>query len=70
MWYKTKLTDQLGIQYPIIQGPFGGGPSSVKLLSTVSNAGGWVLLVDTVYLHNRYLISTRKSKPAPINPMQ
>ena len=40
MWYKTKLTDQLGIQYPIIQGPFGGGPSSVKLLSTVSNAGG------------------------------
>ena len=40
MWYKTKLTDKLGIQYPIIQGPFGGGPSSVKLLSTVSNAGG------------------------------
>jgi nitronate monooxygenase len=40
MWNKTSLTDKLGIQYPIIQGPFGGGPSSVKLLSTVSNAGG------------------------------
>jgi nitronate monooxygenase len=40
MWYKTALTEKLGIQYPIIQGPFGGGPSSVKLLSTVSNAGG------------------------------
>ena len=40
MWYKTKLTGTLGIQYPIVQGPFGGGPSSVKLLAAVSAAGG------------------------------
>lgn len=40
MWNKTKFTELLGIDYPIVQGPFGGGLSSVKLTSTVSNAGG------------------------------
>ncbi len=40
MWNKTKFTKLLGIDYPIVQGPFGGGLSSVKLASTVSNAGG------------------------------
>jgi nitronate monooxygenase len=40
MWYKTKASGILGIEYPILQGPFGGNLSSVKLVSTVSNAGG------------------------------
>jgi len=40
MWNKTKFTKLLGIDYPIVQGPFGGGLSSVQLTSTVSNAGG------------------------------
>jgi nitronate monooxygenase len=40
MWNKTKFTKLLGIEYPIVQGPFGGGLSSVGLSSTVSNAGG------------------------------
>jgi nitronate monooxygenase len=40
MWNRTKFTKLLGIQYPIVQGPFGGGLSSVSLTSTVSNAGG------------------------------
>lgn len=40
MWNKTKFTKLLGIDYPIVQGPFGGGLSSVELTSTVSNAGG------------------------------
>ncbi len=40
MWKKTKFTKLLGIDYPIVQGPFGGGLSSVILTSTVSNAGG------------------------------
>lgn len=31
---------RLGIRYPLIQGPFGGGLSTVKLVATVSNAGG------------------------------
>ena len=39
MW-TNKLTKTLNIKYPIIQGPFGGGLSSVKLASVVSNAGG------------------------------
>ena len=40
MWYNTKATELLAIQYPILQGPFGGGLSSVELVSTVSNMGG------------------------------
>lgn len=40
MWYQTKASGILGIQYPILQGPFGGNLSSVQLVSTVSNAGG------------------------------
>lgn len=40
MWKQTRVTEKLGIEYPIIQGPFGGGLSSIPLLATVSNAGG------------------------------
>lgn len=40
MWYQTKASAILGIEYPILQGPFGGNLSSVALVSTVSNAGG------------------------------
>ncbi|HVF81837.1 MAG TPA: nitronate monooxygenase [Flavisolibacter sp.] len=40
MWPSTKLTDLLQIKYPIVQGPFGGGYSSVALTATVSNCGG------------------------------
>lgn len=34
------LLQRLGIRHPIVQGPFGGGLSSVELAATVSNAGG------------------------------
>ncbi|RBL89130.1 NAD(P)H-dependent flavin oxidoreductase [Chitinophaga flava] len=40
MWHNTKVTRLLGIDYPILQGPFGGGLSSVALVTTVSDAGG------------------------------
>ncbi|MDJ1479868.1 nitronate monooxygenase [Cytophagaceae bacterium YF14B1] len=40
MWYDTRVTKLLGIQYPILQGPFGGRLSTPELVSTVSNAGG------------------------------
>jgi nitronate monooxygenase len=40
MWYNTKATELLGIEYPIMQGPFGGGLSTVALTATVSNMGG------------------------------
>lgn len=39
MW-PSSLTEKLSIRYPIVQGPFGGGLSSVELTSTVSNLGG------------------------------
>lgn len=39
MWNKTTFTKLLGIEFPIVQGPFGGGLSSVSLTSTVSNGG-------------------------------
>jgi len=39
-WYNNKATKLLNIQYPILQGPFGGNLSSVELVTTVSNAGG------------------------------
>jgi nitronate monooxygenase len=39
-WPRTRVTELLGIDHPIIQGPFGGGLSSVALLTAVSQAGG------------------------------
>jgi nitronate monooxygenase len=40
MWYNTACAKILGVQYPILQGPFGGGLSSIALAATVSNMGG------------------------------
>jgi nitronate monooxygenase len=38
-WTENRLTSQLGVQYPIIQGPL-GGLSSQRLTAAVSNYGG------------------------------
>ncbi|MDB4932635.1 MAG: 2-nitropropane dioxygenase, partial [Myxococcaceae bacterium] len=40
MWNDTAFTRRFGLRYPIVQGPFGGGASSVALAAAVSNAGG------------------------------
>lgn len=40
MWNSTAFTERLGIRFPIVQGPFGGGASSAALVAAVSNAGG------------------------------
>ncbi len=40
MWYNTKVAKLLTIDYPILQGPFGGNFSSVELVAGVSNMGG------------------------------
>ncbi|MCF2493146.1 NAD(P)H-dependent flavin oxidoreductase [Dyadobacter chenhuakuii] len=37
---RTRITELLGIQYPILQGPMGGGFSNAALTAAVSNAGG------------------------------
>ncbi len=36
----NKFTSTLDLKYPIVQGPFGGGLSSIELVKTVSNFGG------------------------------
>src|SRR6266851_6747719 len=38
-WNRNRLTEKLGINYPIVQGPL-GGLSSQKLTAAVSNFGG------------------------------
>src|SRR6478672_11923775 len=38
-WNRNRLTERLGIAYPIIQGPL-GGLSSQRLTAAVSNFGG------------------------------
>lgn len=37
---QTRVTKMLALRKPIVQGPFGGGLSSVALAATVSDAGG------------------------------
>ena len=39
-WTSNPLTRRLGLAVPIVQGPFGGGLSSVELAAAVSDAGG------------------------------
>ena len=38
-WYKNKLSNDLDINYPIIQAPMASA-ASIELASEVSNAGG------------------------------
>ena len=39
-WPRTRLTELVGTEYPIIQAPMAGGPSTVDLAVEVSAAGG------------------------------
>jgi nitronate monooxygenase len=39
-WTGGRLHDLLGVRYPVVQGPFGGGLSSVDLVTAVADAGG------------------------------
>ncbi len=72
MWYKTKVTELLGIDYPIMQGPFGGGLSSPALVAAVSNAGGlggygaYTLNPQDIYAIDKQ-IKAATNKPYNIN---
>jgi len=72
MWHKTKATQLLGIDYPIMQGPFGGGLSTVELVASVSNAGGlggygaYTLSAQDLYEVDRQ-IKAATNKPYNIN---
>jgi len=37
---RTRLTDLLNIEYPIIQAPMAGGATTVELVAACSQAGG------------------------------
>jgi len=39
-WRDGPLQRRLGLRYPIVQGPFGGGLSSARLVAAVAEAGG------------------------------
>ena len=39
-WQHSAAARALGVRYPIVQGPFGGGQSSAALTAAVSNLGG------------------------------
>lgn len=72
MWYQTKATEVLGIDYPILQGPFGGNLSTVELVATVSNAGGlggygaYTMSPQEIFDVNKQIIA-KTDKPYNIN---
>jgi nitronate monooxygenase len=39
-WATSRLTELLGVRYPIVQAPMAGGPSTLELAVAVSEAGG------------------------------
>ena len=46
--FKTRITERLGIRYPILAGPM-AYLSRAELVSTVSDAGGLGILVSVTY---------------------
>lgn len=40
VFHHSQVVQRLGIRYPVVQGPFGGGFSTSDLVAAVSNAGG------------------------------
>jgi nitronate monooxygenase len=40
MVLKTRATEALGIEHPVVQAPMAGGPTTPELVAAVSNAGG------------------------------
>lgn len=72
MWNKNRVTELLGIEYPILQGPFGGNFSTPELLAAVSNAGGIggfgaYTLSPAEILNANEKIKSLTSKPYNIN---
>lgn len=72
MWHQTRITELLGIRYPIVQGPMGGNFSTPALLAAVSNAGGlgsfgaYTLSPEEIIETNK-LIKAKTDNPYNIN---
>jgi nitronate monooxygenase len=72
MWNRTKITELLKIEYPILLGPMGGGFSTPELLAAVSNAGGLgslgaYTLTPEEILESDQVIRTKTDKAYNIN---
>ncbi|MGN8059566.1 NAD(P)H-dependent flavin oxidoreductase [Pedobacter sp. 22163] len=74
MWNRTKITELLKIEYPILLGPMGGGFSTPELLAAVSNAGGlgsigaYALSPEEI-IETDKIVRTKTDKPYNINLM-
>src|SRR3954471_10340394 len=72
MHLNTKLCEILGIDYPIIQAGMAGGPTTVELVASVSNAGGLGTL-GAAYMKPEEIITAirrikeQTSKPFAVN---
>lgn len=72
MWNRTKITELLKIEYPILLGPMGGGFSTPELLAAVSNAGGlgsigaYTLSPEEI-IETDKIVRTKTDKPYNIN---
>lgn len=72
MWTRTRVVERLRIDVPILQGPFGGGYSTVDLAVAVSNAGGLgafgaVNLTPDQIVQTVHEIARRTSRPFQVN---
>ncbi len=71
-WPDSRLTELLGIRYPIVQAPMAGGPSTVELVAAVSEAGalgsiaGAILAPDELRSAIR-AVRERTSRPFAVN---
>jgi nitronate monooxygenase len=72
MWTRTSFSERFALEFPIVQGPFGGNNSTPELASAVSNAGGLGsfgavdLEPDEVGLITRD-IASRTTRPFAVN---
>ncbi|WP_349407762.1 nitronate monooxygenase [Pseudalkalibacillus sp. SCS-8] len=72
MWNKTRLSTLFGVEYPIIQAPMAGGPTTPELVSEVSNEGG-LGIIGAGYFTAEKLTSSiqevkkRTNKPFGVN---
>ncbi|WP_295714647.1 nitronate monooxygenase [Mucilaginibacter sp.] len=67
MWNQTKITQLLGIKYPILLGPMGGDFSTPELLVAVSNAGGLGSLGAYTLTPEQILETSQIIRPKQIN---
>ena len=71
--FRTRITELLGVQYPIIAGPMGPGISDAGLVSAVSDAGGLGILPALEYRNIKDLreeikkIKSMTDKPFAVN---